>query len=241
MVGRARAIPLFAAVVSVAVTGCSVSVTAGSVKPRATPTRHLSSIAARVFGPITGVRLSALVPTPQGFTLDRAASSDSGTRQATPIPGASSTSGISCASWFEGTSYWGPGTVAYTIRNYTGPDQVSLDVGVNIYPAGTGARAYAQSAALERRCLHFSYQDKDGLRYTVDAKLGPSARVGDQSQEFDAIDTAPDGARFTTEVTFIQVGDAMVSATETGATSAPVSRDNIALAAIVDALRAAGY
>jgi hypothetical protein len=33
----------------------------------------------------------------------------------------------------------------------------------------------------------------------------------------------------------------MVSATETGADSAPVSRDNIPLAAIVDGLRAAGY
>jgi hypothetical protein len=75
----------------------------------------------------------------------------------------------------------------------------------------------------------------------VDAKLGPAAGVGDQSQEFDAIDTAPDGARFATQVTFIRVGDAMVSATETGATSAPVSRDNIPLAAIVDALRSAGY
>lgn len=241
MVGRARAIPLFAAVVSATVTGCSISVTAGSAAPRQTPAGHLASIAVRVFGPVTGVRLSALVPTPQGFTLDRAASSDSGTRRATPIPGASTTSGISCASWFEGTAYWGPGTVAYTIRNYAGPDQMTLSIGVNIYPAGTGAKEYALSAALERRCLHFSYQDKDGLRYTVDAKLGSATGIGDKSQEFDAADTAPDGARFTTQVTFIQVGDAMVSATETGATSAPVSRDALPLAAIVDALRSAGY
>lgn len=48
-----------------------------------------------------------------------------------------------------------------------------------------------------------------------------------QSQEFDATDTAPDGARFTTQVTFIRVGDAMVSATEIGTTSAHVSRDTI--------------
>lgn len=103
------------------------------------------------------------------------------------------------------------------------------------------AKAYAMSAALERRCLHFSYQDKDGLRYTVDAKLGSSTVIGDQSQEFDATDTAPDGARFTTQVTFIRVGDAMVSATEIGTTSAHVSRDTIPLAAIVVALRSAGY
>ena len=240
MVGRARAIPLFAAMVSVVVTGCSVTVTGGFAAPRPTPTRHLASIAAPAFGPMTGVRLSGLVPTPQGFTIDRAASSDSGTRRATPMPGASSTSGISCASWFEGTAYWGPGTVAYTIRNYTGPGQVSLDIGVNIYPTGTGAKAYNLGAALERRCLHFSYQDKNGLRYSVDAKL-PASRIGDQSQEFDGTDTAPDGARFTTQVTFIQVGDAMVSVTETGAASAPVSRAAVPLTAIVDALRSAGY
>ena len=241
MVGRAQAIPLLAATVSVLVTGCSISVTAGSAAPRPTPTGQLASIAAAAFGPITGVRLSALMPTPVGFTLDHATSSDSGTRQATPIPGASSTSGISCASWFEGTAYWGPGTVAYTTRNYTGPDEVSLAVGVNIYPTGTGVKEYAMSVALERRCLHFSYQDKDGLRYTVDGKLGPSARIGDQSQEYDATDIAPDGTRFTTQVTFILVGDAMVSVTETGATTAPVSRDTVPLASIVTALRAAGY
>jgi hypothetical protein len=190
---------------------------------------------------LTGVRLSALVPTPTGFTLDRSTSSDSGTREATPVPGPSGTSGISCASWWSGTAYYGPGTVGYTTRNYTGPDRITLSIGVNIYPPGTGASVYAMAVALQRRCLHFSYLDKDGVRYAVSARIRPSAGIGDHSQEADATETAPDGTVFTTQTTFVDVGDALVSVTETGPASAPVNRAALPLAAIVAGLRSAGY
>jgi hypothetical protein len=195
----------------------------------------------RLSAPLTGVRLSALVPTPTGFTLDRSASSDSGTREATPVPGPSGTSSISCASWWSGTAYFGPGTVGYTVRNYTSPGQITLHIDVNIYPAGTGASVYAMSAGLQRRCLHFSYLDKDGVRYVVSARIGPSAGIGDHSQEVDATETAPDGTVFATEATFINVGDTLVSVTETGPVSAPVNRAALPLTAIAAALRSAGY
>jgi hypothetical protein len=29
------------------------------------------------------------------------------------------------------------------------------------------------SVALQRRCLHFSYLDKDGVRYVASARIGP--------------------------------------------------------------------
>ena len=121
MACRVRAVLLSAAMVSVAVTCCS-------------PARALLGSPGHHPAPLTGIRLSALVPTPAGFTLDRSTSSDSGTREATPVPGSSGTSGISCASWWSGTAYFGPGTVGYTIRNYTGHDQITLHIDVNLYP-----------------------------------------------------------------------------------------------------------
>jgi hypothetical protein len=129
----------------------------------------------------------------------------------------------------------------YTIRNYTGPDQITLHIDVSIYPAGTGAGVYATSVALQRRCRHFSYLDKDGLPYVVSATVGPSAGIGDHSQEADAIETASDGTVFTTRTTFIGVGDALVVATGTGFPGAPVNRAGLPLAAIAAALRSAGY
>jgi hypothetical protein len=228
MVGRMRAVLLSAAMVSVAVTGCS------SARTLLWPFGHHHA-------PLTGASLSALVPTPAGFILDRSASSDSGAREATPVHGSSGTSGISCASWWSGTGYFGPGTVAYTIRNYTGPERITLQIDVNAYPAGTGASVYAMSVGLQRRCLHFSYLDKDGVRYVVSARIGPSAGIGDHSQEVDATETAPEGAVFTTQTTFVSVGDALVVANETGSPDAPVSRAAVPLTAIVDGLRSAGY
>lgn len=94
---------------------------------------------------------------------------------------------------------------------------------------------------MQRRCRRLSYEDKDGLRYLVNATVGPSAGIGDRSQEVDATETAPDGALFTTQTTFIGVGDALIAVTETGATGAPVSRASLPLARIAAALRSAGY
>jgi hypothetical protein len=190
---------------------------------------------------VTGAWLSALVPTPAGFTLNRARSSDSGTREAIPVPGAPDTSGVSCASYWSGHYYYGPGTVGYTIRIYTNPDTNSLDIGVNIYPAGKGAGVYASLLPLHRRCLHFSYLDRDGLHYAVDASIVPLTGIGDRSQGFDAVETAPNGAVFTTQTTVIEVGDALVSVTETGPANGQVDRAALPLAAIAAGLRSAGY
>jgi hypothetical protein len=191
--------------------------------------------------PVTGAWLSALVPTPAGFTLNRSRSSDSGKQEVIPIPGAPDTNGVSCASWWSGKAYIGPGTVGYTIRSYTGPDRISLDVGVNIYPAGTGPSVYATVLPLHRRCLHFSYLDKDGLHYAVNATIVPLPGIGDRAEGFDATETAPDGSVFVTQSTVVEVGDALVSATETGPADAPVNRAALSLAAIAAGLRSAGY
>ena len=233
MAGRMRAVLLCAAMACVTATGCAAT---GSL---VRSLGHHPAGGSR--GPLTGTMLSALVPTPAGFSLDRSSSSDSGGKVATPVPGSSGTSGISCASWWAGTGYFGPGTVAYTTRNYTGPKQVTLHIGINVYPSGTGAGVYTMSVQLQRRCLHFSYLDKDGVRYAVSARLGPSAGAGDHSQEVDATETAPDGTIFTTQTTYVDVGDALVAATETGSADATVSRATVPLAAIVAGLRSAGY
>jgi hypothetical protein len=116
-----------------------------------------------------------------------------------------------------------------------------LQIGVNLYPAGKGAGNYATSVALLRRCTHFTYRDKDGLRYVVRATTRATAGIGDHSLAFNATETAPDGTVFITQTTFVDVGDAMVMATETGSAAAPVSRAALPLAAIAAALRSAGY
>jgi hypothetical protein len=242
MACRVRGVLLCASVVSVAVTGCTGGI--GLSQVPASPS-HVSASPSHVSAshpaPLTGVKLSALVHAPTGFTLDRSASSDSGARENIPVPGASSTSDISCASWWSGTAYFGPGAVGYTIRNYTGPDRITLNIEVAVYPAGTGARVYDMSVALQRRCRHFGYLDRDGLRYVVSATVGASAGIGDHSQEVNATETAPDGAVFTTRSTFIDVGDALVAATETGSPGAPLNRAALPLTTITAALRSAGY
>lgn len=214
-----------------AAAGCAAG---GSGPPRTGPT-HARPVL------LTGVRLSAVIQTPAGFTLNRSASFNSGTRQAVPVPGAANASSFDCASWWSGKAYFGPGTIGYAIKQYTGPSRVTLRFDLNLYPAGTGAGVFAMSAAVQRRCRRFSYMDKNGLRYTVKAAILPSRRMGDRSLDVDATETAPDGAPFTTETTFVEVGDVLVAVNETGAAGALVNRDTLTLPHIVAGLRSAGY
>jgi hypothetical protein len=217
------------------VAGC----TAGRDFPHALATRVPRTHARPV--PLTGARLSALIPTPTGFTFDPSTSFNSGTREAIPVPGPSDASAVDCASWWSGKAYFGPGTIGYAVKNYTGSSQVTLHFDVNLYPAGTGAGVFATSVAIQHRCRRFSYQDKDGQRYLVNATVGASAGIGDRSLEVNATETAADGAVFTTQTTFIEVGDALMVATETGSVNAPFDRAALPLAAIAAALRSAGY
>jgi hypothetical protein len=226
---------LFSATLVLMVAGC----TAGRGFPRVLATRvprtHAQS------APLTGARLSALIPTPTGFTLDPATSFNSGTREAIPVPGSSDAGAVDCASWWSGKAYFGPGTIGYAVKNYTGSSRVTLHFDVNLYPAGTGAGVFDMSVAVQRRCHRFSYRDNDGQRYLVNATVGPSAGIGDRSLEVNATETAADGAVFITQTTFIEVGDALVVATETGSVGAPVNRVALPLAAIAASLRSAGY
>jgi hypothetical protein len=238
-----RAIGLSAVLLALALTGC-----ASGMLPVATPSPGVpKATAGQVMWqsahlPLTGAQLSALIPTPTGFTFDSSESRDSGTKEATPVPGPSSASGITCASWEEGQGYYGPGTVGYSVRNYTGPGQiVSLEIEVNIYPAGTGTKMFEMSMGVERRCLDFSYKDQNGLSYTVRDTLGSSAGLGDQSGEDNSVLTAADGTEFTSQGTIIQVGDALITVNETSEQDAPLNRVALPLARIVAALRSAGY
>lgn len=79
------------------------------------------------------------------------------------------------------------------------------------------------------------------MHYVVSVRVGPSAGIGDKSQEVEATEAAPDGTVFTTQSTLVDVGDATVAVTETGPVGAPVNRAALPLAAIVAALRSAGY
>jgi hypothetical protein len=230
-----RAAVLFSTMLVLVVTGC----TTGGNPPHALATRVPSTHAQQL--PLTGARLSALIPTPAGFTFDLSTSYNSGMQEAVPVPGPSEASAVDCASWWAGKGYFGPGTIGYAVKDYTGPSQVTLHFDVNLYPAGTGAGVFDTSVAIQRRCRRFSYQDKDGLRYLVNAAIGPSAGIGDRSLEVNATETAADGAVFTTQTTLIEVGDALVFATETGSVGAPVNRAALSLAAIVASLRSAGY
>lgn len=190
---------------------------------------------------LTGARLSALIPAPAGFTFNPSASFNSGTQQAVPTPGASDASAFDCASWWSGKAYFGPGTIGYAVKDFTGPSAVTVRFDLNLYPAGTGAKVFDTSVAVQRRCRRFIYLDKDGLRYIVNAAIGPSARIGDRSIDVNAVETAANGTNFTTQTTLIEVGDALMTVNETGSARAPVSRSALPLAAIVNALRSAGF
>lgn len=212
------------------IAGC----TAGRGTPRVLPPRVRPV-------PLTGARLSALIPTPTGFTLDPSTSFNSGTQEAVPVPGSSDASAFDCASWWSGKAHFGPGTIGYAVKGYAGSSQVTLRFDVNLYPAGTGAGVFDTSVAVQRRCRRFIYLDKDGQRFIVNAAIGPSPGIGDRSLDVNATETAADGAVFTTQTTFVEVGDAVVSISETGSVGAPVNRAALPLAAIIASLRSAGY
>jgi hypothetical protein len=232
MVWGMRAAVTSAVLLALTAAGCAAS---KSSQDSVAPEASRSALA----GPLTGVRLSALIPTPAGFTLDASTSSNSGSRVATLIPGPSA-SAVGCASWWAGHGYFGPGTVGYAVKNYTGSDQVELHLEVNLYPSGAGPQVFDASVAIQRRCRHFSYLDTDGLRYVVNATVGPSAGIGDHSQEIDATETSPTGTVWRTQTTFVQVGDGFVIATETGPVGAPLDRAALPLARIASSLRSAG-
>ena len=94
---RAKTAALSCAAIVVGVTGCG---TASSSLPRVLATRAPTAHAQPA--PLTGARLSALIPTPAGFTLDPAATFNSGAHEATPVPGPADASTIECASWWSG-------------------------------------------------------------------------------------------------------------------------------------------
>jgi hypothetical protein len=237
-----RAAAVSAVMLLFAVAGCASASTHTAQEPGEKPAPSGVRPGSPAKKPLlTGARLSSLIPTPAGFTLNRSSSFDSGTREAIPVPGPSSTTGVDCASWESGEAYLGPGTIGYAVKNYTGPGQIILHTDVNLYPAGTGSGVFDSSMAIQRRCSHFTYVDKDDLLYAVSAAVGPSAGIGDRSAEVNATLTALDGAVFTSQTTYIVVGDAMATVTETGPAGAPVNRAVLPLAAIVAALRSAGY
>lgn len=226
-----RAAVLTAALLALAAAGCA----AGQASPGApAPKPSRSGLAA----PLTGARLSTLIPTPGGFAFDPSTSSNSGSRDTASIPGPSASS-VGCASWWAGDAYFGPGTVGYAAKNYTGPGQVELHLEVQLYPAGAAPQIFAESIAIQRRCHHFGYLDADGLHYVVNATVGPSTGIGDRSREIDATETSRAGTVFRTQTTFIQVGDALVIATETGPARAPLDRTALPLARIAASLRSA--
>lgn len=229
-----RATAFCATVLAVLAAGCSGGGGVG------TPTARADGAGKRP-APLTGAGLSALIPTPAGFTFDPSQSSSSGARVATPVPGASSANGINCSAWWSGKGYFGPGTVGYAENVYTGLHQVILNLSVYLYPAGDGTAMFTMSSGELRRCHLFTYQDRDGQSYVVHAALRPSPGIGNATAEDNATETSTDGSRFTTQTTYVNVGDAMVMVNETGPVSAHVNRGVLPLAAIVAKLRAAGY
>ena len=196
--------------------------------------------------PVTGTRLSALIAGPAGFTVNPSRSYDSGDRILTTptLPGASARD-ISCASWWAGSSYVGPGDTGYAIKEFTRSDGTTLTVIVNLYRRGGGTAVFDATMALHNRCTHFTYRDADNLRYRVDIKPASPAGLGDRSQTYDATETdateTAGGQVFPTEVTFIQVGDATVGINQTGPAASPPVRVVPPLARLIAALRAAGY
>jgi hypothetical protein len=221
------------------IAGCG---TPGTTSGRATPGHAQAALAKPSAAvPVTGTRLSALIAGPVSFTVDPSGSEDSGEQVPTvpTVPGASPQD-ISCASWWAGTSYVGPGDVGYAVKEFTRSDGTTLTVIVNLYRRGGGTSVFDATMALHNRCAHFSYRDADGLRYQVDIKPASPARLGDRSMTYDATETAG-GEVFPTEITFIQVGDATIGINQTGAAASPPVRVVPPLARLIAALRAAGY
>ena len=178
---------------------------------------------------------------PAGFTVDPSRSDDSGDRALTTptLPGASAQD-ISCASWWAGSSYVGPGDTGDAIKEFTRSDGTTLTVIVNLYRRGGGTTVFDATMALHNRCTHFTYRDADNLRYRVDIKPASPAGLGDRSQTYDATETAG-GQVFPTEVTFIHVGDATIGINRTGPAASPPVRVVPPLARLIATLRGAGY
>jgi len=191
--------------------------------------------------PVAGTRLSALIAAPAGFTVDPSKSRDSGRHALTaPTQPGASPQDISCASWWAGSSYWGPGNVGYAVKEFTRSDGTTLTVIVHLYRQGSGTGVFDAAMALHNRCAHFTYRDADGVQYRVDIKPASSAGLGDRSATFDATETAGNEV-FPTEVTFIQVGDATIGIDQTGPAASPPVRIVLPLATLIATLRAAGY
>ena len=191
--------------------------------------------------PVAGTRLSALIAAPADFTVDPSKSGDSGGQALTAAtrPGASLRD-ISCANWWAGTSYVGPGDTGYADKEFTRSDGTTLTVIVNLYRRGGGTSVFDATTALHNRCTHFTYRDADGLQYRVDIRPASPAGLGDRSATYDATETAGNEV-FPTEVTFIQVGDATIGITQTGPAASPPVRVVPPLAGLIATLHAAGY
>jgi hypothetical protein len=239
-----KAAGVLASILIVATAGCSHDTTAAARHNtrtsgrKATPTAQSS---AHPSVPLTGTKLSSLVPAPPGFTLNRAASSDTGSRRIAPVTGPDNMASVSCGNWEAGKAYFYPGPIGNTERHYSGHRSISLDIFVSVYASGVGARDFDAGIAVERRCRNFAYKDKDGLPYAVSNTIGPPLGLGDQSGVINQTLTGPNADSYTTQTTFIQVGDAVITVTETGPKGSPVNRAALPLAAIVAALRSAGY
>lgn len=234
---RTGAVP--AVMLVLAIAGCAAP---GTTSGRTAPGHaQAAAVTTRAAVPVTGTRLSALIAAPVGFTVDPSRSDDSGDRALTSptLPGASET-GISCASWWAGTSYVGPGDTGYAIKDFTRSDGTTLTVIVNLYRRGGGSAVFDATMALRNRCTRFTYRDADGLRYRVDITPASSAGLGDRSQTYDATETAG-GQVYPTEITFIQVGDATIGVNQTGPAAAAPVRVVPPLAKLIATLRAAGY
>ena len=222
-----------------AIAGCRApGLEAGRAVPGHT---QAASVKTGLAVPLTGTKVSALIPGPRGFTVDPSKSDDSGEQVlTTPTPPGASLHDISCASWWAGTSYIGPGDVGYAVKEFTRSDGITLTIIVNIYRRGGGTSVFDAAMVLHNRCTHFTYRDADGLRYRVDIKPASQAGLGDRSLTYDATETAG-GEVFPTEVTLIQVGNATIGINQTGPAASPPVRVVPPLARLIAALRATRY
>jgi hypothetical protein len=228
-----------AVMLALAITGCGAP---GTTASQAVPGHaHAPLEKADAAVPVTGTRLSALMTAPAGFTVDPSRSRDSGDQVLTaPTRPGVSPQHISCASWWAGTSYVGPGDTGYAVKEFTRPDGTTLTVIANLYRRGGGTGVFDATMALYNRCTHFTYRDANGSQYQVDIKPASPAGLGDRSLTSDATETAS-GQTFPTEVTFIQVGDATIGLNQTGPAASPPVRVVPPLGRLIAMLRAAGY
>jgi hypothetical protein len=236
---RASGTGLVAAVFLVlAIAGCA---TPGTTYGQAVPSKaQPAPIKRGAAASMTGARLSTLMTAPAGFTVDQSKSYDSGDVPISGPPGINPQR-VSCANWWAGRHYDGPGYVGYAVKEFTRSDRTTVTVMVNLYRRGDGTGAFDASMALHDRCTHFTYQDaSDRLWYQVYLKPASPAGLGDRSQAYDASETG-DGEVFPSEVTFIQVGDASIGIDQTSPAGSPPTRIVPPLTTLITALHEAGY